>query len=509
MDLATVILFLILYYLRPQEWSSMFATIHFVQIVMLTALASLFFREQGFRPRDIFRTPHDWAVLAFWLWLVLSAVHPWDTFRDNANLYIFYFVIVQVLSTVPRMKIFAGWWTLLIVVVALLALASQWGFDPLESMEKTMGPMKGRLILNLSIFNNPNGLGHSLVPAIPMLYYYFIWKRPIVSRLIGIGLLFIPLYCIFLTVSKGAFLCAGITVVATMAFGRPKSVQISIGVAAFIFGSTALYMLPRMSELNNSKSDEAIQGRVAAFKHGYAQMQATFRGIGKAEWGKEPFITAYIPTLLPPKMGSGPGSEKGRTVLKPIHYSKAPHSSYVCIGAELGKPGMFLFVAVLYCCLRTTMTAKTQTPDEERIRRMLFVLVISYIVSSWMVDFEYRPTFFMFTAAIAALHRHLLGIRAEEDETVKTPELESLPVWHPPQLIPHPALAAALPDSRLSRDLLAPEPASETGHASAATDASPPGVAGNWNRLGWFDAGMILLLTYGVIRFWAYIMMRM
>ncbi|MEI9896297.1 MAG: hypothetical protein WDN28_21145 [Chthoniobacter sp.] len=130
MDLVTVILFLILYYLRPQEWSGLFSTIHFVQIVMLAGVATLFARERGFRPRDMFRTPHDWAVLAFWLWLVLSAVHPWDTFKENANLFIFYVVIVQALSTVPRLKIFAGWWTVLIVVVALLALASEWGFDP-------------------------------------------------------------------------------------------------------------------------------------------------------------------------------------------------------------------------------------------------------------------------------------------------------------------------------------------------------------------------------------------
>jgi len=137
MDLVTVILFLILYYLRPQEWSSLFATIHFVQIIMLTALGTLFMRPGGFRPGDIFRTPHDWAVLAFWLWIIVSAVHPWETFKDNANLFIFYIVIVQTLRSVPRMKIFMGWWTLLIVVVALLALATKWGFDPLGSLDKT------------------------------------------------------------------------------------------------------------------------------------------------------------------------------------------------------------------------------------------------------------------------------------------------------------------------------------------------------------------------------------
>jgi hypothetical protein len=506
MDLVTVILFLILYYLRPQEWSAAFSTIHFAQIVMLTGLATLFFRERGLRPRDLFRTPHDWAVLAFWLWLVLSAVHPWETFKENANLLVFYIVIVQTLYSVSRMKIFAGWWTMLIVVIACLALASLWGFDPLDSLERTNGPMKGRLVLNLSIFNNPNGLGHSVVPAIPMLYYYLIWRRPIMWRVVGCALLILPLACIYLTLSKGAFLCAGITIVATMTFGRPKSMQIAILVAALLFGAGALYSLPRMNELNNSKSDEAIQGRVAAFKHGYALLQTTFKGTGKGSWVNDPFYTSYITVFVPPKMGS---EEQGRTVLKAIHYNKAPHSSYVCIGAELGKPGLFLLVAVLYCCLRTTITAKTETPDEERIRRMLFVLVLSYIVSSWMVDFEYRPTFFMFTAATAALHRHLhglLGRKEESDEEGAAPE-SSLPVWHPPQLLPQPALAAALPNASLSQHLLPTE--SEAVAITAAEPQPTSRVGGGWNRLWLFDLAAITLLTWAVIRFWAYIMVRM
>ncbi len=473
---------------------------------MLAGLAALFFREKGLRLRDLFRTPHDWAVFAFWMWIVFSSPGRWQNFKENANLFIFYIVIVQALRSVPRMKLFAGWWTFLIVAVALLALASQWGFDPLSSYEKTVGMMKGRLCLNLSIFNNPNALGHSVVPAFPMLYYYLIWKRPVVSRVIGVGLLFIPLACIYLTLSKGAFLCTGVTVFATMAFGRPKSIQALMLIGAFLFGTSAIFLLPRMNELNKAKSDEAIQGRVAAFRHGYQLMQTRFTGVGKGEWGQDAFMTDYIPVLISPKPGQG--DDHAHHVLKAIHYNKAPHSSYVCTGAELGKPGLFLFVAVLYCCFRTTMSARTETTDEERIRRMLFVLVISYVVSSWMVDFEYRPTFFMFTAAIAALHRHLLGLHTEKEPPAEEPSLEpAVPVWRTPQLLPQPALAGGLQESAATRQILN----YETELASAPAPASPllTGIGWNWNRLGILDFGAIAILTYGVIRFWAYIMERM
>jgi hypothetical protein len=477
MDIVTVLLFLVLYYIRPQEWTGAFATIHFVQIVMLTALVTLFTRQRGLRPGDLFRTPHDWMVLGFWVWLVVSAPSPFQTFRDNANLLIFYIVIVQTLYTVPRMTTFIRWWTLLIVVVAGLALLSLAGFDPLDSLAITEGRMKGRLILNLSIFNNPNALGHSVVPSIPMIYYYFIYKRGMSMRVLGLALMIIPFTCIYLTQSKGAFLAAGVTTLATVMFGRPKSVQVVIAVVALMFGTTVLYSLPRMTELNKSKGDEAIQGRVVAFKHGYRVLTLTKRGVGKGEWYPS-FIEAH-------------------------HYPKAAHSSYVTIGGELGYPGLFFLCGCFYCCLRTLTTARTQNPDEERLRRMLFVLVVAYMVSSWMVNFEYRATFFMFTGAIAALHRHLSGIlREKEQEATRIPE----PAWRT-VLVPQPALAGGgEPATAISKVmLLTPQLATEP-----ETPAAPLSRIGrSWNKIGWFDLAATGLLMYLVIRFWAYVMMRM
>lgn len=481
MDLVTVILFLVVYYLRPQEWSGAFSTIHFAQIVMLTGLATLFFRRRGLTLKDLFRTPHDWMVLGFWVWIVISAPSPWTAFKDNANLYIFYLVIVQTLYSIPRLQKFVGWWTGLVVTVAALAVVSRMGFDPLESVPITEGVMRGRLVLNLSIFNNPNALGHSVVPAIPMLYYYCIWKRPVTMRVIGTALMFVPLFCIYETLSKGAFVAAAVTIVATLAFGRPKWVQVTMLVGAMMFGSGALYSLPRMEELNKSRGDAAIQGRVAAFKHGYRMLRTSNHGIGKGGWAVS-FMNAN-------------------------GYYKAPHSSYVMIGAELGYVGLFFLCGIFYCNLRTVTTAQTETPDEERIRRMLFILVISYMISSWMVDFGYRPTFFMFTAAIAALHRHLHRINAEEPKPDSESEPEPhLPVWHP-QLVPQPELERAFADGGMNAKVMTLEdvPADE----APAPAPLPSKIARGWNRITWFDLLATTIATYLLVRFWAFIMMRM
>ena len=83
MDFLPVILFLISYYLRPQEWSAMFARIHFVQLSMMLAVAALFMRDRGFRFGSLLRTPHDWMMFAFLGWTVVASPTPVEIGRAH------------------------------------------------------------------------------------------------------------------------------------------------------------------------------------------------------------------------------------------------------------------------------------------------------------------------------------------------------------------------------------------------------------------------------------------
>jgi hypothetical protein len=518
MDFASVIFFLILYYLRPQEWPLGLASISFVKWTMLAGLASLTLRERGLNLRSLFRTPHDWAVLAFWLWIVFSTPDSkWETFKVTVNLYIFYVVIVQTLYSVERLNKFVGWWTFLICAIAGLALLSLHGVDPLESRNLTEGLMKGRLSLNLSIFDNPNALGHSIVPAIPLVYYFCIWKRPIVLRFLGVFLIVMVGYCIFLTQSKGAFLTGAAVVVATATFGRPKTVQMLIVGMALAFGGAALSLLPRMNELNKTKNDEGIQGRVMAFKHGYTMLTVNDFGVGYRRWHQSFLAGKYrFKQTKKPTVEKSTGGKFKVTPPPPMPIvSKSSHSSWVCIGAELGRPGFFLHMGILFCCLRTLTTARTAKPDEERIRRILFVLTVSYMVSSWMVNFEYRATFFMFVAATAALHRHLLGLNQERErvrnEAAEEPQQPALPAWRA-RLIPEPSLEGAFarlgaPAAVLSMESdAAPQPRAQP--APQPEPGPARGIAFSWNRIGWVDLALTLVMTYAAIRYWAYLLVH-
>jgi hypothetical protein len=484
MDFACIVLFLAIYHLKPQEWASVFSTIRFVQLTMLASVASLFFRGRSMKWKDFVRTPHDWAMLAFFAWVVIASPAPTDTFREFLNRLVFYVVIVQTLISWDRIKRFLGWWAGMLVAVAALALMSEYSFDPLGSHALTHGIMKDRLVLNLSMVNNPNALGHTVVPVIPMLYYFCIWKRPLFMKEIGLVTFVIPLWCVYLTVSKGAYVAGAATVLATLMFGRPKAIQAILLAIALAGGVTAVQTLPRMNELQSSKSDEAIQGRIKAFTYGRGYYDNLTRGVGQ-----DNFIEA---------------------LLRDHNYYKAAHSTYVQTGAELGRVGLYLFLLVIWTSARTLLFARTENPEQERVRRILFVLLLTYCVSGWMVDFAYRASFFMFTAAIAAFHRMLYLSAADAEEAEKE---ENKPVfaWRPPvlepALVPADSLRGTLPATTAMA--IAPvEPAPSAmpwlrKEETAVPEAAAPGKPA-WNRIGLVDLFAAAVLLYATEQFWVF-----
>ena len=491
--------------------------------------------------KRLLKTPLDWLMLTYFIWTLICGFDPRHTFSGIQSVVLFYFVGVCALDTIPRLKKFLNWWCFFIFVIAALAVLSLYGFDPLGTQDIVQGTMKGRLMLNLSVFDNPNALAHSVVPAIPLFYYMVYWRQIITKA--WILLLAVPLYCIYLTQSKGAFLCGFATILATLTFGRSKIWQVVIVIVSMTFGYAALYALPRMNELQNSKTDPAIQGRIAAFTYGLQLMRTNWFGIGLGNFEtsfqhhgplEKKVVVRIIPARVVPA-GNGHTheiDEQRKRISFWIHYSKATHCAYNQNGAELGYVGLFLFVGILYCCIRTLVLMKCEDDDEERIRRALFALVVAYAVSSWMVDFCYRPTFFMFVAAVSAFHRHLLRKQSPGPEPLEAaaslpsrPWLRDLQPLRMPG-IPLPGLAApataagtlfATPQIGAPSPALQPAPvgggrSQPRALARRKHDSSLGSVLRDkfiWDRLGLLDFLITLCLTFAAIRYWEHLIKTM
>jgi hypothetical protein len=544
MDFFALILFTALYYLRPQDWSPDFDTLHPIQLLSVLALFAMV-QTGKIKPRDLVRTPLDWLVLLYFIWTLIAGFQFGRTLGEIQSVLLFYFVAVRSLDTIPRLKTFLSWWCGFILIIAVLAIASLYGFDPLNSNDITQSVMKGRLILNLSIFDNPNALAHSVIPAIPLIYYLFVWRR--IGTKPGIVAIIIPAYCILLTQSKGAFLSGFVTLLATLTFGRSKIWQVVILVMTVLFGYGALYSLPRMSELQKSKTDPAIQGRVAAFSFGLRQMNDHWFGMGLGNF-KDRFLEEgplekheVIRDLPEPRPNAHPGepvrasgTQLRHRVALWDHYAKAAHSSYNDNGAELGYPGLFLFVGILYGCLRTLLLMKCDNSEEERVRRALFAMVVAYAASSWMVDFAYRPTFFLFVAAISALHRYYIHKQEAAMTATEGNSAPALPPWlRRPPLINMPGITLpGLPIPVIAGSMIRSPVLSSTNLQSNTSTAlvttggnsrilpwqkqpepapapETPRTKFIWNRLGILDLLIMLALTEGTIFYWKHLIATM
>ncbi|MGY8670989.1 MAG: hypothetical protein ACKVHO_00195 [Verrucomicrobiia bacterium] len=382
MDFAAIVAFTIVLYVRPHEILTFLADLRPAFVVMAWAGASLFMRPQGLNWKSIVRTPHDWVMLTYFLWIIFTNDDEWGTWLKIYPFVGFYFITVQALTNMTRIYLFLYWWLGCIMFIATMALLSLVGIDPAGSQYVTDGS-GGRLVFNTTLFNNANALGHSVIVAVPMVYFLMFWRRPVFIKEVGLALLPISLYCTYRTESKGAFIAGFGAILAALVFGRPKAAQIIILTVALTAGTSAMTLLPRWGELQTASKDEAIQGRVDAFKFGRWATETHDYGVGYGN---------FVPAFL---------NKEGEEV------ARASHSSYNQVSGELGMGGLLLFVGLMYTCARTLVQAKTSNDFEERVRRTLFCLVVTYAVSSWMIDFAFRAAFFVMIAMVGAFHRRL------------------------------------------------------------------------------------------------------
>ena len=409
MDFFFLIVFLTIYYIRPHEWIDWVGLVRPITVTIIFTIISVFLREQGVKSSQIFRTPHDRLMILYLVWICVASKDAFQTLGLAYHLFIFYFLVVLIANTEERIKGFVGWWALMIYAITFLAWASEIGFDPMDSYVRTHGArLQGRLILNTSLFNNPNALGHSIVPLLGILYLYYAWNKNLFRKIQAAFLSIIPCYTIYLTQSKGTFLSGYVMILSMLTLKRSILMKFAIVAAMLGVGSIAIMFLPRMEDLRreDGQREEGIEGRISAWNHGqYCLENHMVLGFGG-------FPQSFFNTH---------------------GYHKPSHSSYVQIGAELSYPGLFFFVGLIYLSLRTLHEIKPKTQEMERIRRILFVMLIAYAASSWTVDFAYRATFFMLVGVIAALHRlHLDRQEAAAEvnlEILVDPEPQERPLF--------------------------------------------------------------------------------
>lgn len=474
-DFAAIVTFLMLVYIRPQEWLSGFESLRPIRLVMMWALVAMFARTipRPVRLRDLFSSPHDYVMWAFFLWMAYVTPPMWDTFSENKSLLIFYLATANILTSHRRIEAFLWWWVVMILVVSALGVGVEYGFDPTHAKDRMDYMMKGRLVLGMSIFNNPNALGHAIAPLAPMMFYLMVWRRPLSLRILALALLPVPAFCVFLTESKGAYIASAFALGGGLVFGRPLIVQVLLVILALNAWGLVLYSLPRMDVMTSGRAsgkDPGIQGRVFAFRYGWDVYHRNTKGLGKDRF------TVSI------------ARERG--------WGKAAHSVYVEVGAETGATGLFLYLGILYFSMKTLCLARCGTVQEERIRRTLMGAFLAFCMSGWLVTFAYRAHFFFQAGIVTAFHRLLLRKGRDETEVAEQAGGASslIGACEPPSPSP---LYCVPGQGRFVRD----------GYMALVSEVPDrqPGIRNDWNRVTVFDVVALLAVNKAVLMFWWYV----
>jgi len=241
--------------------------------------------------------------------------------------------------------------------------------------------------------------------------------------------------------------------------------------AALTAGVGALSFLPRMDSMGSLRSEEGVQGRLMAWEKARESVEQNTTGVGWRQF--QSWITV--------KEG-----------MRWIVQEKSTHSSYVQIGGDLGKPGLFLWLLVLWTGLRSVLFCKVQNDEQERCRRAVLLILTAYLFSSWMINREYYTEYYLVTAMAAAMHR-LMVARSLQPE----PE---------PQDDGDESSAAR---SALAGLNWAPS-GSETGiwldGGFGGANQGRRTTNSAWMRLDWKDLLMTCAATWGVFQVWDYVL---
>ena len=459
MEFLAAILFLILYFVRPLDWVPGLLGLNVIKPIIALGVLGLFNRERRIPRWRWMSTPHEWVMVAYLLHGIF--VDPaWDeAFSAVFPVTAFYFLTSQALSSEDRMDKYFAWWAACVTFMCLVGVLTDMGMD-LTKARDYIDVNLGRLCLNTYLLNNPNAMGHTAVTAFPLIFFSMMFRRDIGVRVMALPLLMMIGQCVVATESKGAYLSAAAAIGAALLIGRSFLVQILVACALLIGGSAVTSALPRMADTTAMQYDEGIMGRALAFE----AARGLYQFGPPAGWNRFQALIQW----------------EGEEV------EKSTHSSFVQVGADQGPVGLFLYVALIGCALRSLLTMRTTSDVLERARRLLFALIIGYCVSGWMINRSYHTEFFLMLGAVVAFHKMAREQRLKE-AGVKANEEGELLIDE--DAAPVPVFAAV--------------PSTEGGGIEVREEERP--ATKMWNRFGLIDFGIAYALLHSVVWLWDYL----
>jgi len=410
----SLLLYVAILFVRPQEWVPAIRGLHILDIVtgvaLVTWLGSL--SRSGWRFRS---APQNWLMLGLFFAALMSHVrHTYFaafvlTFERFGKVVLLYFLVSTLVNSVRRARI------LILVMAGGCLFMSFHGILQYHTGAGFGGAIPwytGDLVRvrAFGIFHDPNDLALILVTVLPFLFNVCIAREERSSLRAASGLAVVPMvYCIFLTNSRGGWLALAVMAVAYI-FVHLRNKRLALvavpAVLALIFA-----LGPSRVE-NMSSDDRAARGRLTAWGFGNRMLK---------RW---------------PLFGAGVGrftefSDEGRVA----------HNSFVQSWAEMGLFGYFFWLGLVMATLKDGYALARlpaddpQRRDMARLGRAGVAGLAGFLAAAFFLSRTYHQPLYIIIGLFAALrtiHERDLGplpsgFVARDVRYVAAAELLSIP----------------------------------------------------------------------------------
>ncbi len=371
-------------------------------VAKVLAIGLYLLHQSGQRRVGLLRSSTTTSALGLLLWAALSipaalypglAFHAWTDFAWTVVMCLVVAGSARSVRDVERLVLV--YFSVTALLVAVILSRFQLGADSWR-----LGDL---------YYYDANDLATLIVSAMPCgLYFVLAQRRPLVRVCAALGLVVLAVG-LTRSGSRGGFL-AFLAVVAfillrfTTLPARSRLVGLIVVLAAVFTTASDRYWTQMQTILNahqdyNVTSDE---GRLKVWQRGLGYIaDRPVLGVGMSNFQ---VAEGTISPLAKRR-------ERGLAV-----YWTAPHNTFIQAGAELGVPGLLLFIglfATAFASLRrVARRARSATPpdgDVSRLAQTLTAALVGFVVGAFFLSLAYTDMLYMLLAFVVALGKVARG----------------------------------------------------------------------------------------------------
>lgn len=243
------------------------------------------------------------------------------------------------------------------------------------------------------VYYDANGLGMILVVTLPFVVYAWRRARTTLLRAAAIGVMGVYVLALVKSGSRGAFLgLVGVSIVLLVTFRAiPKKTRVATVAVIFLVlvvsaGRQYWGFIDTLKHPTEGYNFTSEGGRIAIWERGISYMLShPVTGVGPRNFT---FAESQISPQAIAAHALGKWGASGR----------APHNSFVEIGAELGVFGLAFFITMLVLAFRTLRRAGRGERDgpalpksASALAQVLIAALTGYVVSGFFLSEAYAP----------------------------------------------------------------------------------------------------------------------